>query len=110
MGCISNGTSTNLSTLEPGANEKGKSSLTIATLNYCGIMNSPFEFYCDDYLTELKDISKEFVELLPTYFKDFDKATFKWNMGKIDLKFRNRYSPMFSMRAGIDENDNFMSK
>lgn len=27
-------------------------------LNYCGIMNSPFEFYCDNYLTELEDISK----------------------------------------------------
>jgi hypothetical protein len=37
----------------------------VATLNYCGIMNSPFEFYCEDYLTELKDVSNEFIKLLP---------------------------------------------
>jgi hypothetical protein len=24
-----------------------KKTLTVATLNYCGIMNSPFEFYCE---------------------------------------------------------------
>jgi len=30
--------------------------LTVATLNYCGIMNSPFEFYCDDYMDILKEI------------------------------------------------------
>lgn len=26
-----------------------KNVLTISTLNYCGIMNSPFEFYCIEY-------------------------------------------------------------
>lgn len=26
-----------------------KSTLTVATLNYCGIMNSPFEFYCEEH-------------------------------------------------------------
>ena len=84
--------------------------LTVATLNYCGIMNSPFEFYCDDYLTQLKSIGQQFVELLPKYFPEFDKKTFKWNMGKIDLKYRNRYSPMFIINAGIKADNTFMTQ
>lgn len=28
--------------------------ITVATLNYCGVMNSPFEFYCEEYQNELK--------------------------------------------------------
>lgn len=32
--------------------------LQIATLNYCGIMNSPFEFYCHELEKELKEISE----------------------------------------------------
>jgi hypothetical protein len=31
-----------------------KNHLTVATLNYCGIMNSPFEFYCDGFTSELE--------------------------------------------------------
>lgn len=43
-------------------------SLIVATLNYCGIMNSPFEFYCNDYEQELKDIGACFLSILPLYF------------------------------------------
>ena len=88
---------------------KQPATLTVATLNYCGIMNSPFEFYCDDYLTELKDISKQFVNVIPRYFPTFNKTNFKWEMGKIDLKFRTRYSPMFYLTSGI-ENHKFVSE
>ena len=73
-------------------------------------MNSPFEFYCDDYRTELKEIGDIFIGLLPKYFPDFDQKTFKWNMGKIDLKYRNRYSQMFIIKAGIKEDNTFMTK
>lgn len=31
-----------------------KNYLTVACLNYCGIMNSPFEFYCEEFEKELK--------------------------------------------------------
>lgn len=55
MGCINNGQAAPLTT---SSEIVPTTTLTVATLNYCGIMNSPFEFYCDDYLTELKDISK----------------------------------------------------
>lgn len=97
MGCIQNET---INPVQP-RRLKLNNTLTVATLNYCGIMNSPFEFYCEDYLTELKDISTEFIALLPRYFPNFNKTNFKWDMGKIDLKFRNRYSPMFDLYAGI---------
>lgn len=53
MGCIQNETN---GSLQPSG-LKTVSSLTVATLNYCGIMNSPFEFYCDDFYTELTEIS-----------------------------------------------------
>ena len=102
MGCVSSDTE------QPGL--QPNKYLTIASLNYCGIMNSPFEFYCDDYLTELKDIGKEYLSLLPKYFPDFDKDSWKWNMGKIDLKLRNRYSTMFQIDAGIDADNHIMSK
>jgi hypothetical protein len=105
MGCINSDINqTQLQEIDLKKNE-----LIVATLNYCGIMNSPFEFYCDDYLEELKDISKEFVALLPTYFPQFDSKTFKFEMGKIDLKLRDRYSPMFILEAGI-ENNKFISR
>ena len=104
MGCIQSETGA------PQANElKNASTITVANLNYCGIMNSPFEFYCQDFLTELKDISNQFLALLPRYFPSFNKSGFKGEMGKIDLKFRNRYSPMFDLKAGI-ENNRFMSE
>lgn len=54
MGCIQSDTG---NPLEP-SQIMPTSTLTVATLNYCGIMNSPFEFYCDDYMTELKEISR----------------------------------------------------
>jgi hypothetical protein len=42
MGCVNSDTS------QPGLQPNNY--LTVASLNYCGIMNSPFEFYCDDYI------------------------------------------------------------
>ena len=47
MGCIQNETHGSVKT----GGLKATNTLTVATLNYCGIMNSPFEFYCDDYFT-----------------------------------------------------------
>lgn len=90
-----------------GDDEK-KKSLVVATLNYCGIMNSPFEFYCDDYLIPLQEISNHFLNIIPLYFPDFQKDNFQWKFGKIDAKFRHRYSPMFFMKVGIDESKNIV--
>ena len=84
--------------------------IKVATLNYCDIMNNPFEFYCDDFAKELTEISDTFQRILPIYFPNFDKAKFKWDMGKIDQKIRvGRYSPCFALFVGI-KNDGFMNR
>lgn len=42
--------------------------------------------------------------MIPLYVADFDQGSFKWGMGKIDVKVRaERYSPLFSLGAGIEE-------
>lgn len=84
--------------------------LTVATLNYCDIMNNPFEFYCQDFQEDLAHISEVYLRLLPTYFPNFDKNKFAWKMGKIDQKIRvGRYSPAFALYVGI-KNDGFMTR
>jgi len=55
-----------------------KKTLTVATLNYCGIMNNPYEFYCEDIELELKEISNIFLGLIPKYIPNFEKEKFKW--------------------------------
>ena len=82
----------------------------MATLNYCDIMNNPFEFYCDDFKKELSEISVTFVKILSQYIPNFDDKKFMWEMGKIDQKIRiGRYSPSFSLYVGI-ENDGFLNR
>lgn len=74
----------------------------MATLNYCGIAFSPFEFYFSDYNEELKEISSIFRKLVPQYVPNFNEATFKWEMGKIEKNFKKkRYSPMFDPEVGV---------
>lgn len=43
MGCVNNGGSS-----KAPEDLIHKRTLTVATLNYCGIMNSPYEFYCEE--------------------------------------------------------------
>lgn len=98
MGCVNNGE------LKSPEDLINKSTLTVATLNYCGIMNSPFEFYCEEFENQLKDISVIFLSLLPKYIPNFSKDTFKWDLGKIDVKLRiGRYSPMFTPEVGVEQ-------
>lgn len=79
--------------------------LKIMTLNYCGIMNSPYEFYCADFKDELEAIGEIFKQLISSYFPSFDEEVkegkFEWNMGKVDHQFRSRYSPMFCLNFGL---------
>lgn len=105
MGCVNNA-----GEFKAPEDILNKKTLTVATLNYCGIMNSPFEFYCEEYEPELKEISSIFLSLIPRYVPTFNKEKFKWEMGKIDLKVRvGRYSPMFKVDIGI-ENGKFVNR
>jgi hypothetical protein len=60
---------------DPLERTKPKETLKVAILNYSGIMDNPFEFYCGDFQQELKDISHLFVRLLPNSFLEFSKKT-----------------------------------
>ena len=52
----------------------------------------------------MKDISTIFLSLLPKYFPNFSNDTFKWDLGKIDVKLRiGRYSPMFTPEVGVEQ-------
>lgn len=109
MGC--NESSEQLSPNQPARRIQSKNSLldrdflTVATLNYCGIMNSPFEFYTNHLTEQLAKLSEIFVELIPRYAPDYKPGEkFAWRFGKIDVKFRTgRYSSMFELGVGIEE-------
>ena len=45
--------------------------LIVATLNYGGILTSPFQFFSDDKVNQ-SEMSLVFKSLIPQYFKDFD--------------------------------------
>ena len=92
-----------------------KKELVVATLNYCGIMQSPYEFYVEEYMDELKQISNTFEKIIAENYniKNFNKrnqkdekgqkSKFKWKGGKLDHWFRpDRYSPMFDSMVGYD--------
>jgi hypothetical protein len=76
----------------------------VLTLNYCGIMNNPFEFYSQSNWAELSEISKIFDELLRAHYKFEPGTKWKWQMGKVEQKVRiGRYSPSFDATVGIHE-------
>lgn len=39
----------NLASIVNKYQPKEKKTITVATLNYCDIMNNPFEFYCQEH-------------------------------------------------------------
>ncbi len=87
---------------EPDVLPHNKGTISVATLNYCGITYSPFEFYFKDYEKDIAAISAIFRKLIPQYVKNFNEKTFKWDMGKIDKSFKKgRYSNMFDGSVGV---------
>lgn len=87
---------------EPPQTSHQKNTISVATLNYCGIAFSPFEFYFKDYEKDIAAISAIFRKLIPKYVKNFNEKTFKWEMGKIDKTFKKgRYSHMFDGTVGV---------
>lgn len=46
-----------------GCGEKSMTKkIRVMTLNYCGISNSPFEFYISDYEPQLKTLGNKFMD------------------------------------------------
>lgn len=83
-----------------------RQNLIVASLNYCGIMNSPFEFYIQDQHKGVDEINKIFKQLVTKRIPGFnfnDKKNNQWKGSNIDQKFRmKRYSPMFDIMVGIN--------
>ena len=73
-------------------------SIKVATLNFTGINNSPFEYH---------DGSEEKVRLddiFSTLLKEHEEVSkdFSWNIGKIDtILQKERYSPAYRYDAGV---------
>ena len=71
----------------------------MATLNFTGINNSPFEYH--DGSEERLQLDKIFIELLK-HQPEFNDNDFAWNLGKIDsIMQKERYSPAYKPEAGV---------
>lgn len=46
--------------------------ISVATLNYSGIMNCPFQFYCKEHQQDLEKLSKHFNDLIPQYMHELN--------------------------------------
>lgn len=80
--------------------------LTVATLNYSGILTSPYEYYELDNEHERK-INKTFSEYTQKKYPNFNdlnekgEPIFTWNMGSIDTKWKDRYAAINILEAGV---------
>ena len=91
---------------------ENSSILNIATLNYSGILLSPYEFYASEEENKvISRCSETFFKLAEEEFPEFgDKAKFKWEMGKIDQIWqKERYSPIYSPTCGLKEDGTLMN-
>ena len=72
--------------------------LNIGTLNYSGILLSPYEFYGDfeDSLS-LAKIGQQFLKLLEKEVKKLE-----WDFGKLDQEWqKERYCPLYNPTSGV---------
>ena len=78
-----------------------KKELALTSVNYSGILLSPFEFYSEDLMNEESSLSNCFKVLLADSIKG-DSKDFKWGLGKIDKDLqKERYSPLYRADAGL---------
>ena len=77
--------------------------ISVGTLNYCDIMNNPYEFYCEEPIAraKLEKISEIFSRLMKSKIPNFDEKAFKWKCASLDKDVRDRYSPFFKPDVGI---------
>ena len=50
--------------------------LKVVTLNYCGILKSPYEFYSGSHQNLLEVLSAGFKKMMPKYAKPNEKGEF----------------------------------
>lgn len=91
-----------------GNTEISKETLTVASLNYSGVQESPFEFYEYENADEIK-INALFAEACLETFPDFNDKKFQWIMGKVDKEWHTRFSPLYHKKCGVKEENKMMS-
>ena len=81
-----------------------KKYLKVATLNYSGIITSPYEYHEQESEDEQK-INHTFIEMVKKYHEGGeyfdDPGKFKWEMGNIDVKWKERFSPVNIESCGV---------
>lgn len=83
-----------------------KNCFIAVTLNYGGVLKSPFEFYSEEEQEE-RQLSEIYCKLLPLYIKGFDKEGFEWDVGQIDKRLQEkRYSVLYNESVGVDNGKN----
>lgn len=83
--------------------------LTLATLNYSGIQDSPYEFYETENETELK-LNQIFSEVCSKYIKEFQEKSFKWKISRFDKEWHTRYSPLYLKACGVKKDNKMMNE
>ena len=82
-----------------------KKHLNIATVNFSGILLSPFEFFSEDNWEEEERLSICFKEILieKAGKEKLVEGKFQWGLGKIDKDMqKQRYSPIYNPNAGLE--------
>ena len=77
--------------------------LRIATLNYSGIITSPYEYHEDEEDEKEKLINEVFTDIVKRYHaENFEDAVeFKWEMGNVDVIWKSRNSPVNRLMCGV---------
>lgn len=78
--------------------------MRVATLNYSGIITSPYEYY-EEALEGRSKLSDNFSQIVRKYHDpNFEDPAFCWDMGNVDVIWKTRYSPLHFSRCGVKLN------
>ena len=83
--------------------------IRVATLNYSGIITSPFEYHEDPEDPAEILLNQVFVDIVKRYHaQDYEDENFKWEMGNIDVIWKTRLSPINKILCGVQLSDEEM--
>ena len=84
--------------------------LRVGTLNYSGILTSPYEYYDEENERE-KQYSATFQEVVSKKYPDFkdpNPKKFSWKGSGLGKIWKDRYSPVSMLMCGVNEKQNTM--
>ena len=76
--------------------------IRVATLNYSGIITSPFEYHENPKDEEEILLNEVFVSIVKKYHdENYESKDFNWEMGNIDVIWKSRLSPVNKILCGV---------